>query len=201
MCAIISQYNETEEGIMDIRVSVQAMYYIAKCLNKPVDKLTLLKLVFFADRYHLRKYARTITDDTYFALQYGPVASNTKDVLDDLQTEATGELYAQRFIHQIDLKTYQAKENNEELDYLSETDIEALNFAIENFGSLGSFDLVNLTHEYPEWKRFEHSLKSGMRTERMNMDDFFEDSILPDDKFKLISREIVETSKAIYNHG
>ena len=34
--------------------------------------------------------------------------------------------------------------NNEELDYLSETDIEALNFAIENFGSLGSFDLVNL---------------------------------------------------------
>jgi uncharacterized phage-associated protein len=201
MCAIILQYNKTEEGIMDIRVSVQAMYYIAKCLNKPVDKLTLLKLVFFADRYHLRKYARTITDDTYFALQYGPVASNTKDVLDDLQTEATGELYAQRFIHQIDLKTYQAKENNEELDYLSETDIEALNFAIENFGSMGSFDLVNLAHEYPEWKRFEHSLKSGMRTERMNMDDFFEDSILPDDKFKLISREIVETSKAIYNHG
>jgi len=186
---------------MDIRVSVQAIYYIAKQLNKPLDKLTLLKLVFFADRYHLRKYARTITDDTYFALQYGPVASNTKDILDDLQTEATGELYAQRFIDQIDPKTYRAKENSEELDYLSETDIEALNFAIENFGSLGSFDLVNLTHEYPEWKRFEHSLKSGMRSERMNMDDFFEESILLDDKFKLISREIVETSKAIYNHG
>lgn len=186
---------------MDIRVSVQAMYYIAKALNKPVDKLTLLKLVFFADRYHLRKYARTITDDTYFALPYGPVASNTKDVLDDLQTEAVGELYAQRFIDQLDAKTYQAKENDEELDYLSETDIEALDFAVAHFGNLGTFDLVNLTHEYPEWKRFEHSLKNGMRSERINMDDFFEDSKLSDDKFKIISREIVETSKAIYTHG
>lgn len=186
---------------MDIRVSVQAMHYIAKCLNRSVDKLTLLKLVFFADRYHLRKYARTITDDTYFALLYGPVASNTKDVLDDLQTDSAGELYAQRFIEQIDAKTYRAKDIQEELDYLSETDIEALDFAITNFGKMGSFQLVNLTHEYPEWKRFEHSLQNGMRSERINMSDFFEDADIVDDKFKMIPREIVNISKSIYTHG
>jgi len=187
---------------MDIRVSVQAMYYIAKQLNKPVDKLTLLKLVFFADRYHVRKYARTITDDTYFALPYGPVASNTKDILDDLADMGLKEeAYARQFIDIVDIKTFQAKQISEELDYLSETDIEALDFVIENFGHMSSFGLVDLTHKYPEWKRFEKSLENGMKRERIMMEDFFKDPEIADDKFKFIPLSVVNTSKEIFFHG
>ncbi len=187
---------------MDIRVSVQAMYYIAKALNKPVDKLTLLKLVFFADRYHLRKYARTITDDTYFALKYGPVASNTKDILDDLaDTSQQDEVYANQFLNMVDTKTFSAKDTSAELDFLSETDIEALDFVITNFGQMSSYKLVDLTHEYPEWKRFEQSLQSGMKRERIRMEDFFEDPRLEDDKFSVIPSSLVHMSKEIYLHG
>lgn len=39
-----------------------------------------LQLVYFADRYHLRKFGRPITNDEYFAMPYGPVASGAKDI-------------------------------------------------------------------------------------------------------------------------
>ena len=65
---------------MNIKTIVQSIYYLLDNTNKSLDKLSILKLVFFADRYHIRKYARTITNDTYYAMQYGPVASNVKKV-------------------------------------------------------------------------------------------------------------------------
>jgi len=36
----------------------QALLYIATRVGAPVSKLVALKLLFLADRYHLRKYAR-----------------------------------------------------------------------------------------------------------------------------------------------
>ena len=54
-----------------------------------IDKLHALKLVFFADRFHLRKYGRPITNDQYWAMRFGPVASGVKDLfeLDSLSHE------------------------------------------------------------------------------------------------------------------
>jgi len=42
----------------------------------------------------------------------------------------------------------------------SQTDTEALNFAWNNFGCYDEFQLVNIAHEYPEWKRHEATLSS-----------------------------------------
>ncbi|MGH7497077.1 MAG: Panacea domain-containing protein [bacterium] len=44
--------------------------------------MALLKLVFFADRYHIRNYARPVSCDEYYALKLGPVPSNLKDIVD-----------------------------------------------------------------------------------------------------------------------
>ena len=41
--------------------------------NHRMNKLKLVKLIWAADRYHLRKYGRTVTDSEYFALPHGPV--------------------------------------------------------------------------------------------------------------------------------
>jgi len=44
--------------------------------------MALLKLAFFADRYHLRNYARPISGDIYYAMKLGPVPSALKDIID-----------------------------------------------------------------------------------------------------------------------
>jgi hypothetical protein len=45
------------------------------------DKIVLIKLLFFADRLHLRRHFSLVSFDTYYALKNGPAASGTLNVL------------------------------------------------------------------------------------------------------------------------
>lgn len=54
------------------RKITQALNYLAtKNPDKKINKLKAIKLVWIADRYHLRKYGRPITWDTYEAMPLG----------------------------------------------------------------------------------------------------------------------------------
>ncbi len=182
---------------MNIKIIIQAVYYLLENNTKSMDKLSILKLIFFADKFHLRKYARSITDDTYYAMQYGPVASNVKNILDfDFMSDIEKE-YVETFL-QKNGSAYVVNKKIEKLDMLSETDKEALDFAIDNFGYNKTFDLVEITHRYPEWKRFKSSLKDGLKREKIVMEDFFEDSHFEDDPYCIIPCDVVELSKDFY---
>lgn len=56
------------------RKAAQALNYFAIQNGGEIEKLQALKLIYFADRYHLRKYGRPITNDQYWAMNFGPVA-------------------------------------------------------------------------------------------------------------------------------
>jgi len=67
-------------GFFSIEKIIQVFSYIQRG-SKTNSKLELIKYLFFADRIHVRKYFSFISLDNYFALKYGPVASNSLDVL------------------------------------------------------------------------------------------------------------------------
>ena len=46
-----------------------------------IERAPGYKLLFLADKYHLIRYGRTITNDEYWAMSYGPVGTAAKDVL------------------------------------------------------------------------------------------------------------------------
>lgn len=48
----------------------------------------LCKILYFADQKHLSQYGRSITGDTYIAMQYGPVPSNVDDILKALRGDS-----------------------------------------------------------------------------------------------------------------
>src|SRR5882724_2767190 len=62
------------------RKATQALNFFARKAGGRINKMKALKLVYFADRYHLRKYGRPVVGDEYLAMNYGPVASGTKDL-------------------------------------------------------------------------------------------------------------------------
>ncbi|MBG86736.1 MAG: hypothetical protein CMO80_07535 [Verrucomicrobiales bacterium] len=62
------------------RKATQALNCFAECSGGRLNKMKALKLVFFAGRHHLRCSGRPVTNDTYFAMSYGPVASSCKDL-------------------------------------------------------------------------------------------------------------------------
>ncbi|MEW6488968.1 MAG: Panacea domain-containing protein [Thermodesulfobacteriota bacterium] len=158
--------------------ATQALNFLALMNGGEINKMKALKLVFLADRYHLRKYGRPVIGDEYFAMKQGPVASMAKDLadknawLDDCERE-----YADRFLATSEDKLFLASASPVEEDVFSDSDLEALRFAWRAFGALSEWDLVNLTHAYPEWEKHGAGLTHGdCRRARMEYADFFLDA-------------------------
>lgn len=189
------------KGNAEFRAIAQSLYRILTALG-PTDKLKIVKLLFLADKHHLLKYGRTITGDEYYAMKHGPAGSLAMDILNcnEFILDSKEREYVREFFSH-DGNTFKANEHDRiKYNYLSETDIESLDYIITNFGNKGTFQLRDYTHKYPEWKQHEETLESG-RTKRIYLhgDELF--SILPDEDDPLkFSHSHIKHSKKIA-HG
>lgn len=159
----------------DYKKATQALNFLAIKSGGRIGKLKALKLIFFADRYHLRKYGRPISNDEYFAMSYGPVASSVKDIAEFSEFLGESERkYAFPFLapegHEV------VSKGGYDRKVFSNSDLESLEFAWKKFGRFSDFDLVKITHRYPEWKKHKPALveKNASRV-KMRYEDFFED--------------------------
>jgi uncharacterized phage-associated protein len=155
------------------RKATQALNFLAR--QSPggrINKLKALKLMFFADRYHLRKFGRPVSECAYYAMTHGPVASEAKHLAEEHDLlPAPARSYARRFLEKKSNYEYVSVADVDKAVF-SESDLEALIFAWENFGYLSQFQIRDLTHRYPEWKRHERALKDHKRV-AMDYADFF----------------------------
>ena len=163
-----------------VRKSTQALNYFA-CLAargapQPLNKMKALKLLFFADRYHLRKYGRPVSDCAYFAMKNGPVASEAKNVAEEsARLDSRSRSYAKRYVRKDDAYHFSSVGEVDNA-VLSKTDKEALEFAWRTFGQYTQFQLRDITHHYPEWKRHAPKLRhDGNKRVEMDYADFFND--------------------------
>lgn len=162
----------------DFKKATQALNYLAKRAggNGAINKMSAIKLIYFADRYHLRKYGRPVTNDEYVAMPFGAVGSKTKDIAENTTFLADIEInYSKRYIVK---KGYEIQSIDEvDMDVFSDSDAEALNFAVENLGHFDQYELADISHAYPEWKKFESAFDSGVSTAfDMDYEDFFKNA-------------------------
>lgn len=156
------------------RKATQSLNFFARAAAGRMNKLKALKLVFFADRYHLRLYGRPITNDRYIAMKYGPVASSCKDLAEMSEFLGDNErLYAKRFLSPSG-HDYHSLAEVDSAEF-SETDLEALTFVWSQYGAKDGFKLAADTHLFPEWKRHEVRLTSPYESRvPMHYPDFIE---------------------------
>lgn len=186
---------------LNYKKATQAInFFASKTRGKEINKMKAIKLIWLADRYHLRKYGRPVIGDDYIAMQNGPVGSLVRDIaqnndyLEELEKE-----YRKKYLENVDKLTVRSI-NDVDGDVLSETDIEALDFALKNFSELSQFDLVELSHKYPEWAKFKDVLevqKSASRKRMSYLDFFSNPNNVEDDKFRQ-DEEVTETAKEIF---
>jgi len=185
--------------------ATQAVNYFAnKQNNKVINKMKALKLIWLADRYHIRRYGRPITGDEYMAMKLGPVASSLKDIIEqhDPYLDDAELSYSAAYIILNGANHIKSKDDVD-LDVFSETDIEALDFVYKSYGHLDQFELSELSHKYPEWARFEQEFNSKNTTrKRMNYLDFFGPAVtsMQEDKFNE-DKEVLESSKEIFQES
>jgi len=142
------------------RKATQALNFFARKAGGQINKMKALKLIFFADRYHLRQYGRPITNDEYLAMEYGPVPSGCKDLAEMSDfLDPHERSYAVRFLQRTSQHDFASVAEVEEAVF-SKSDLGALEFAWQHFGQFDQFRLAEITHEYPEWKRHEAALQS-----------------------------------------
>ena len=158
----------------DHRKATQTLNYFAQKAGGKISKMKALKLIFLADRFHLRKYGRLVTNDFYVAMNYGPVPSTILDIA-KANVNQTYKAYASKYIIATDtgrqIESISSVDNN----YFSDSDIEALEFSWDNFGRYDRWSLSDFTHHYPEWKKHKEALDSGSKVENIDLLDFFED--------------------------
>lgn len=173
--------------------ATQALNFFARRSGGEINKMKALKLVYLADRYHLRKYGRPVVGDDYYAMKQGPVPSMTKDLaeksafLDECERE-----YVDRFIEVTEDHLYLRSRSAVDDLVFSDSDEEALTFAWDTFGTLDEWDLVEVTHAYPEWNKHREALThEDCKRVRMSYGDFFRDADAPDRTLAVIDNRDV----------
>ncbi len=161
----------------DHKKATQAINFFARKEGGQIDKIKVIKLIWLVDRYHIRKYGRPIVNDVYFAMPYGPVASSVADLagFNEIQISEEEKKYLDKYLT---LKTFRKhgifSVKDVDADVFSDSEIEALEKIYQEYGGLKPFDLVELSHEFPEWKKFKTTLESKTTTrEVMSYEDFF----------------------------
>jgi uncharacterized phage-associated protein len=145
--------------MVNIKAVVQTIYYIHQKTG-PLEKMKLVKFVYLADKLHLLSYGRTITHDNYRAMMNGPVGSTTLDIFNeklDYLKESDIE-YSKVFLIRSGPLGYQITNKNIHLEKLSRSDTKIIDQIIEKFSHKSREELVEITHQYPEWKQFEKDL-------------------------------------------
>lgn len=134
----------------DARKAVEVMTYIVSQLKgRETDKVKLMKLVYLADRDHFLTRGRPITGDDQYAMQYGPVPSLCLDLLDGQFMDEDADLF--RNLHTEDHKV--SLKQTPEPVRLAGSEREALDRIITHYGEWGSWELVEHTHQFAEYKR------------------------------------------------
>ncbi|NQU77379.1 SocA family protein [Candidatus Falkowbacteria bacterium] len=190
----------------DHKKATQAINFLARKEGGKIDKLKVIKLIWLADRYHLRKYGRPIVNDIYFAMPYGPVASSVKDLtsFNFLGDDGDGEeKYLSEYLKQEPgHKISSIKESD--TDVFSETDIETLDKIYEKYGSYKASQLVKISHEFPEWKKFKRALEARTITRGpISYSDFFSNPSgkIPGENIFNEPQEQLRTSKELFEEN
>ncbi len=182
--------------------AIQVLNYFALKEGGIINKLKAIKLIWLADRAHLRRYGRPIVMDRYFALPHGPVPSNTKDLAEDtsfLSEEETN--YRNKYIKGANRYSYKSIESVD-IDVFSDTDIQILDSVYEEFGSYDKFKLRDISHEYPEWKKHELGLKNKISSRfPMSYSDFFENPKDFNNSFFNENEELRQLTKEMYKEN
>lgn len=185
---------------MDTRKIIQSLGYLANQQpNKTLDNMKAYKLLWLADRYHIRQYGRTISGDEYYALPYGMVPSDAKCILEGQVTKLENRKeMAEEYLEILPNHQYKSKQMPD-MNVFSETDVQTLDLIVNHFNHLSAFELSELSHQFPEWKHYEKDLQNEKKKKayKINMNLFFENK---EEKSGLFMDDslLLELTKAVY---
>lgn len=191
--------NEKKASKNVVKISQALGFLLSLDDNHKMDRVKLIKLLWAADRLHLRKYGRTISESDYYAMAHGPVCSLALDIAqmdkDGIALSDADKAYLEEYFTSDDKSTSMQKTISS--DHLSESDKEVLKEAWEKFKDIDTFELSDdISHRYPEWDKFRKYFEANGGRKSIDLEDFFEN---PDhDEYFTEDKDRLEAAYGIY---
>ena len=185
---------------MDTKKIIQALVFFAyKQPNHKLDNMKAYKLLWLADRYQLRHSGRFLSGDKYFAMPFGPVPSDAKNILEGKPTIiTTDKKYADEYLKLGD-KRYEAIKNPD-LRVFSISDREVLDQVFKFYGRMSAKQLSAMSHKFPEWLAYKNFIQNEKCKDSypINVDYFFDDTDADDKGFFNDSSEALGLARDLY---
>jgi uncharacterized phage-associated protein len=173
---------------------IEVMLHLAH-LRPGLDKYQVVKLLYLADREHFNRFGRPITQEQYFALPYGPVASNAMDLMEmDARALARAGVADLPFGLVKDGALVRLGPPKREIDreMFSRTDLQILEAVVAEYGDRTFKELFEATHDHPAWK-----LAWGRRAQNAKRSEMFYDEMIDSEEKR---RAIVKDLSGVSMH-
>ncbi len=129
-----------------------AIAYLAERVPA-LTKKQICKLLYFADKDHLLRYGRTITGDRYHALPQGHIPTAGLDAMNGNPRRIGAQVVqALRKYGQLNHLVFEVH-SSPDLKVFSRSDREVLDRIIASMGHLTAWQLEDLCHEEPSYKK------------------------------------------------
>jgi len=154
---------------MNTKTAIEALLWVIQRGESNI--YNIMKILYASEKYHLNTYGRPIFGDKYIAMKFGTVPSWIY--------EATKYGDSSLGFIKVDDNILQAnRESN--LDYLSESDIEALEHGFNEYTGKSFDEVLKKNHEEIAWKRAYISRGNGNSADIM-FEDMIDEEWLIDD--------------------
>lgn len=131
----------------DPEKALNAILWIAKRIQSPTFH-SISKMLYFADRFHLERYGRLITGDSYVAMKNGPVPSGAYDIMKAVRGDGACVVEQDAQDAFTVVGNHEVSPRRKADDTLfSESDIECLQEAVRQYGKLGFTELTRISHD------------------------------------------------------
>jgi uncharacterized phage-associated protein len=163
---------------------VELLLYLAH--KRPgADKYQAVKFFYLADKKHINRHGRPITQESYFALPYGPVASKAMDLLEQdrrtmkeagieaLPFEVGDEIRKDRSITVIGRPLREVN-----LDLFSKSDLTVFDEVIAEFGNCTFEQLFDVTHDHTAYKKAWARRRPNSKRAEMHYDEMVDNESL-----------------------
>lgn len=133
-------------GFKTAKAAQIAAYFATRCDEQKIEKLKLMKLIYLAEREFLGTHGHPMLYDEFFSLPHGPICSST---LYGVNGQLDWNIWSQYISRAKDNKTIKARKkfDRDDLDEISDSEIEALEITWERFGWMTAGQVRNYTHK------------------------------------------------------
>lgn len=140
-----------------------------------LDQYQTVKLLYLADKEHFNSFGRPITFDTYFALDYGPVASHALDIIKFSRTKGKRVELPLNVAKLDKIFVLSGPRRPVNYDLFSKSDLRVLDEVVSKYGDKSFNDLYELTHSHFAYD-VAWSARGNSKASLMHYEDMLEES-------------------------